>query len=64
VDGCAFDTVDHRPTGVRADLGQRLDRIDDLSIAVVGGCQVVESAVDFVSDEIFHGSLSLHVAPV
>lgn len=47
-------------TEVWADLGQRLDRIDDLSIAVVGGCQVVESSVGFVSDE----DLSRHpIAP-
>src|SRR2546423_723453 len=36
----------------RADLGQRLDRIDDLTVAaIVDRCQVVEPSVDLVSKE-------------
>jgi hypothetical protein len=52
VDGRALDPVDQQPTEVRADPGQRLDRIDDLSVAaVVDRCQVVEPSVDLISEE-------------
>jgi hypothetical protein len=48
----SLDAVDQRPTEVRADLGQRLDRIDDLSVAVVvDRCRVVEPSVDLVGKE-------------